>query len=149
MSTKIKAPASGKKMTVRPDNTLDVPDHPIIPFIEGDGIGVDITPAMIKVVNAAVAKAYKNKRSISWMEVFAGEKSAKMYGKETWLSREPMQALKDYVVSIKGPLTTPVGEGIRSINVTLIQELDLFRCLRQVQKFTGVPSTVKHSDKTN
>lgn len=149
MSTKIKVPASGKKITVRPDNTLDVPDHPIIPFIEGDGIGVDITPAMIKVVNAAVAKAYKNKRSISWMEVFAGEKSAKVYGKDTWLSRETMQALKDYVVSIKGPLTTPVGEGIRSLNVTLRQELDLFVCLRPVQYFLGVPSPVRHPEKTD
>lgn len=149
MSTKIKVPASGKKITVRPDNTLDVPDHPIIPFIEGDGIGVDITPAMIKVVNAAVVKAYKNKRSISWMEVFAGEKSAKVYGKDTWLSRETMHALKDYVVSIKGPLTTPVGEGIRSLNVTLRQELDLFVCLRPVQYFLGVPSPVRHPEKTD
>lgn len=149
MSTKIKVPASGKKITVRPGNTLDVPDHPIIPFIEGDGIGVDITPAMIKVVNAAVVKAYKNKRSISWMEVFAGEKSAKVYGKDTWLSRETMHALKDYVVSIKGPLTTPVGEGIRSLNVTLRQELDLFVCLRPVQYFQGVPSPVRHPEKTD
>ena len=149
MSSKIKVPASGKKVTVRPDNTLDVPDHPIIPFIEGDGIGVDITPAMIKVVNAAVTKAYKNKRSISWMEVFAGEKSAKVYGNDTWLSRETMQALKDYVISIKGPLTTPVGEGIRSLNVTLRQELDLYVCLRPVQYFPGVPSPVKSPEKTD
>ena len=149
MSSKIKVPASGKKVTVRPDNTLDVPDHPIIPFIEGDGIGVDITPAMIKVVNAAVTKAYKNKRSISWMEVFAGEKSAKVYGNDTWLSRETMQTLKDYVISIKGPLTTPVGEGIRSLNVTLRQELDLYVCLRPVQYFPGVPSPVKSPEKTD
>lgn len=149
MPTKIKAPASGKKVTVNPDNTLEVPDHPIIPFIEGDGIGVDITPVMIKVVNAAVAKAYKAKRSISWMEVFAGEKSVKAYGKNTWLSKETMQALKDYVISIKGPLTTPVGEGIRSLNVTLRQELDLYVCLRPVQYFSGVPSPVKYPEKTD
>jgi len=149
MPSKIQVPASGEKITVNPDNTLNVPDQPIIPFIEGDGIGVDITPAMIKVVNAAVAKAYKNKRHIAWMEVYAGEKSTKVYDKDTWLSKETMQVLKDYVVSIKGPLTTPVGEGIRSLNVTLRQELDLYVCLRPVQYFTGVPSPVKHPEKTD
>ncbi|HZV63068.1 MAG TPA: NADP-dependent isocitrate dehydrogenase [Methylophilaceae bacterium] len=149
MPSKIQVPASGEKITVNPDNTLNVPDQPIIPFIEGDGIGVDITPAMIKVVNAAVAKAYKNKRRIAWMEVYAGEKSTKVYDKDTWLSKETMQVLKDYVVSIKGPLTTPVGEGIRSLNVTLRQELDLYVCLRPVQYFTGVPSPVKHPEKTD
>ena len=149
MATKIQVPASGEKITVNPDNTLNVPAQPIIPFIEGDGIGVDITPAMIKVVNAAVAKAYKNKRSIAWMEVYAGEKSTNIYGKDTWLSKETMQVLKDYVVSIKGPLTTPVGEGIRSLNVTLRQELDLYVCLRPVQYFQGVPSPVRHPEKTD
>jgi isocitrate dehydrogenase len=149
MATKIQVPARGEKIMVNQDNTLNVPDHPIIPFIEGDGIGVDITPAMIMVVNAAVAKAYKNKRAIAWMEVYAGEKSTKVYGKGTWLSKETMQVLKDYVVSIKGPLTTPVGEGIRSLNVTLRQELDLYVCLRPVQYFQGVPSPVKHPEKTD
>lgn len=149
MATKIQVPASGQKITVNPDNTLNVPDHPIIPFIEGDGIGVDITPAMIKVVDAAVTKAYKNKRAIAWMEVYAGEKSTKVYDKNTWLSKETMQVLKDHVVSIKGPLTTPVGEGIRSLNVTLRQELDLYVCLRPVQYFQGVPSPVKHPEKTD
>ena len=149
MATKIQVPASGQKITVNPDNTLNVPDQPIIPFIEGDGIGVDITPAMIKVIDAAVTKAYKNKRSIAWMEVYAGEKSTRIYDKNTWLSKETMQVLKDYVVSIKGPLTTPVGEGIRSLNVTLRQELDLYVCLRPVQYFQGVPSPVKHPEKTD
>lgn len=149
MATKIQVPASGEKITVNQDNTLNVPDQPIIPFIEGDGIGVDITPAMINVVNAAVAKAYNNKRAIAWMEVYAGEKSTRIYGKDTWLSKETMQVLKDYVVSIKGPLTTPVGEGIRSLNVTLRQELDLYVCLRPVQYFQGVPSPVKHPEKTD
>lgn len=149
MATKIQVPSSGEKITVNQDNTLNVPDQPIIPFIEGDGIGVDITPAMINVVNAAVAKAYNNKRAIAWMEVYAGEKSTRIYGKDTWLSKETMQVLKDYVVSIKGPLTTPVGEGIRSLNVTLRQELDLYVCLRPVQYFQGVPSPVKHPEKTD
>jgi len=149
MSTKIQVPASGEKITVNADNTLHVPNQPIIPFIEGDGIGVDITPAMIKVVNAAVEKAYEKKRAIAWMEVYAGEKSTKMYDKDTWLSKQTLQALKDFVVSIKGPLTTPVGEGIRSLNVTLRQELDLYVCLRPVQYFNGVPSPVKHPEKTD
>jgi len=149
MPTKIQVPASGEKITVNPDNTLNVPDRPIIPFIEGDGIGVDITPAMIKVVNAAVEKAYGKKRAISWMEVYAGEKSTRMYDKDTWLSKQTLQVLKDYVVSIKGPLTTPVGEGIRSLNVTLRQELDLYVCLRPVQYFNGVPSPVMHPEKTD
>lgn len=149
MSTKIQVPGSGKKITVNPDNSLNVPDHPIIPFIEGDGIGIDISPVMIGVVNAAVSKAYGSKRAISWMEVFAGEKSVKVYGKNTWLSKETMQALKDYVISIKGPLTTPVGGGIRSLNVTLRQELDLYVCLRPVQYFAGVPSPVREPEKTD
>ena len=149
MSKKIVVPGQGEKITVNADNSLNVPDHPIIPFIEGDGIGVDITPPMQKVVDAAVNKAYGGKRAISWMEVYAGEKSTKVYGENTWLPEETMQAVKDYVISIKGPLTTPVGGGIRSLNVTLRQELDLYVCLRPVQYFKGVPSPVKHPEKTD
>ncbi|HSI25556.1 MAG TPA: NADP-dependent isocitrate dehydrogenase, partial [Methylotenera sp.] len=149
VSSKIVIPKVGEKITINSDNSLNVPNHPIIPFIEGDGIGVDITPPMIKVVDAAVAKAYVGKRQISWMEVYAGEKATKVYGDNTWLPAETMQAIKDYVISIKGPLTTPVGGGIRSLNVTLRQELDLYVCLRPVQYFTGVPSPVKHPEKTD
>jgi len=152
VTSKIIVPETGEKITVNADNTLNVPNHPIIPFIEGDGIGVDITPPMIKVVDAAVNKAYNGTRKISWMEVYAGEKAVNVYGqdkegKDSWLPNETMQALRDYVVSIKGPLTTPVGGGIRSLNVTLRQELDLYVCLRPVQYFTGVPSPVKHPEK--
>jgi isocitrate dehydrogenase len=148
-SVKYQVPTVGEKITVNEDNSLNIPDTPIIPFIEGDGIGIDITPPMIKVVDAAVEKAYKGKRKISWMEVFAGEKSTKVYDKDTWLSKETMEVLKDYVISIKGPLTTPVGGGIRSLNVALRQELDLYVCLRPIQYFTGVPSPVKHPEKTD
>ncbi|HSI25186.1 MAG TPA: isocitrate/isopropylmalate family dehydrogenase, partial [Methylotenera sp.] len=116
VSSKIVIPQVGEKITINSDNSLNVPNHPIIPFIEGDGIGVDITPPMIKVVDAAVNKAYGGKRQISWMEVYAGEKATKVYGDNTWLPSETMQAIKDYVISIKGPLTTPVGGGIRSLN---------------------------------
>lgn len=150
----INIPAFGSKISVDANNNLHVPDQPIIPFIEGDGIGVDITPPMIKVVDTAVEKAYGGKRKIAWMEVYAGEKAVNVYGqdkdgKDTWLPSETMQAIKDYVISIKGPLTTPVGGGIRSLNVSLRQELDLYVCLRPVQYFTGVPSPVKHPEKTN
>jgi isocitrate dehydrogenase len=148
MASNIKIPV-GEKITVNADNSLNVPNNPIIPFIEGDGIGADITPPMQKVVNAAVNKAYGDKRKIAWMEVYAGEKATKMYDVNTWLPAETMQAVRDYVVSIKGPLTTPVGGGIRSLNVTLRQELDLYVCLRPVQYFTGVPSPVKHPEKTD
>ena len=148
-SKKYQVPAVGTKITVNADNTLNVPNDPIIPFIEGDGIGIDITPPMIKVVDAAVNKAYGSTRKISWMEVYAGEKSTTIYDKDTWLSDETMKVLKDYVISIKGPLTTPVGGGIRSLNVTLRQELDLYVCLRPIQYFTGVPSPVKHPEKTD
>ena len=147
--SKITTPPSGEKITVNADNSLNVPNHPIIPFIEGDGIGVDITPAMINVVNAAVKKAYGDTKKIAWMEVYAGEKATKMYDQETWLPTETMQAIKDYVISIKGPLTTPVSGGIRSLNVTLRQELDLYVCLRPVQYFTGVPSPVKAPEKVD
>ena len=145
----IKVPADGQKITVNPDFTLNVPDHPIIPFIEGDGTGVDITPVMIKVVDAAVEKSYGGQRKIHWMEVYAGEKSTHVYGPDEWLPKETLDAVRDYVVSIKGPLTTPVGGGIRSLNVALRQELDLYVCLRPVQYFQGVPSPVKEPQKVN
>ncbi|WP_348707894.1 NADP-dependent isocitrate dehydrogenase, partial [Acidovorax soli] len=145
----IQVPAEGQKITVNADMTLHVPDQPIIPFIEGDGTGADITPVMLKVVDAAVAKAYGGKRKIHWMEVFAGEKSTKVYGPDVWLPEETLHAVKDYVVSIKGPLTTPVGGGIRSLNVALRQELDLYVCLRPIQYFDGVPSPLKEPHKTN
>ncbi|MGE8497560.1 MAG: NADP-dependent isocitrate dehydrogenase [Pseudomonas sp.] len=140
---KIQVPATGDKITVNADMSLNVPDNPIIPFIEGDGIGVDISPVMIKVVDAAVAKAYGGKRKISWMEVYAGEKATQVYDQDTWLPKETLEAVRDYVVSIKGPLTTPVGGGIRSLNVALRQELDLYVCQRPVRWFEGVPSPVK------
>jgi len=145
----IKVPATGDKIKVRPDFTLDISDTPIIPYIEGDGTGFDITPVMIKVVDAAVAKAYGGKKKISWMEIFAGEKSTRIYGPDVWLPEETLHALKDYVVSIKGPLTTPVGGGIRSINVAMRQELDLYVCLRPVRYFKGVPSPVREPEKTD
>jgi len=145
----IKVPTEGQKITVNADMSLNVPDQPIIPFIEGDGTGMDITPVMIKVVDAAVAKAYGGARQIQWMEVFAGEKSTQIYGPDVWLPEETLHAVRDYVVSIKGPLTTPVGGGIRSLNVALRQELDLYVCLRPVQYFKGVPSPVKEPHKTN
>jgi len=146
MSTsKIKVPAGGQKIV--PGQAI--PDNPIIPFIEGDGIGVDITPVMIKVIDAAVAKAYGGKKKIHWMEVYAGEKSTQIYGPDEWLSKETFDALKEYSVSIKGPMTTPVGGGIRSLNVALRQELDLYQCVRPVQYFKGVPSPLKNPELTN
>jgi isocitrate dehydrogenase len=145
----IKVPADGKKITVNADFSLNVPDNPIVPYIEGDGTGADISPVMIKVVNAAVAKAYAGKRKINWMEIYAGEKSTKVYGPDVWLPEETLQAAKEYVVSIKGPLTTPVGGGIRSLNVALRQELDLYVCLRPVRYFKGVPSPVREPEKTD
>ncbi|MEE1950273.1 NADP-dependent isocitrate dehydrogenase [Pseudomonas alcaligenes] len=140
---KIQVPANGEKITVNADMTLNVPNNPIIPFIEGDGIGVDISPVMIKVVDAAVEKAYVGQRKIAWMEVYAGEKATQVYDQDTWLPKETLEAVRDYVVSIKGPLTTPVGGGIRSLNVALRQELDLYVCQRPVRWFEGVPSPVK------
>jgi isocitrate dehydrogenase len=145
----IKVPPDGVKITTKQDGTLIVPEQPIIPFIEGDGIGGDITPIMIKVVNAAVQKAYHGKRKIAWMEIYAGEKSTRVYGKDVWLPDETLVAAKEYVISIKGPLTTPVGGGMRSINVTLRQLLDLYVCLRPVRYFQGAPSPVKHPEKTD
>ncbi|MCY1477917.1 Isocitrate dehydrogenase [NADP] [compost metagenome] len=140
---KIQVPASGDKIAVNADMSLSVPANPIIPFIEGDGIGVDITPVMIKVVDAAVQKAYNGARKIAWMEVYAGEKATQVYDQDTWLPDETLEAVRDYVVSIKGPLTTPVGGGIRSLNVALRQQLDLYVCQRPVRWFEGVPSPVK------
>ena len=145
----IKVPTDGQKISVNPDYSLNVPDNPIIPYIEGDGTGVDISPVMIKVIDAAVQKAYGGKRKISWMEIFAGEKSTMVYGPDVWLPEETLKVLKDYVVSIKGPLTTPVGGGIRSLNVALRQELDLYVCLRPVRYFTGVPSPLREPEKTD
>ena len=144
----IKVPA-GKKITVNADFSINVPNNPIIPFIEGDGTGLDITPVMIKVVDAAVQKAYGGKRKIAWMEVFAGEKSTKVYGPDVWMPDETLEVVKEYVVSIKGPLTTPVGGGIRSLNVALRQSLDLYVCLRPVRYFKGVPSPVREPEKTD
>ena len=145
----IKVPAAGQKITVNAGMSLNVPDQPIIPFIEGDGTGLDITPVMLKVVDAAVAKAYSGTKKIQWMEVYAGEKATHVYGPDVWLPEETLHAVRDYVVSIKGPLTTPVGGGIRSLNVALRQELDLYVCLRPIQYFKGVPSPVKEPHKTN
>src|SRR5471032_2977159 len=145
----IKVPTGGDKITVNADYSLNVSDQPIIPFIEGDGTGLDITPVMIKVVDAAVEKAYAGKKKIHWMEIFAGEKATKVYGPDVWLPDETLDVLKEYVVSIKGPLTTPVGGGIRSLNVALRQQLDLYVCLRPVQYFKGVPSPVREPEKVN
>jgi isocitrate dehydrogenase len=147
--SKITVPTAGEKITLNDDFSLNVPDKPIIPYIEGDGIGVDVSPVMIKVVDAAVEKAYAGKRAISWMEIFAGEKSVKIYGDDVWLSDETMDAIRDFSVAIKGPLTTPVGGGIRSLNVTLRQELDLYVCLRPVRYYDGTPSPVKQPEKTD
>ncbi len=146
---KIQPPADGAKIQVNADFSLDVPDNPIIPYIEGDGIGIDITPVMIQVVDAAVAKAYDGRRRIRWMEVYAGEKSTRLYGEDVWLPAETLAAVRDFVVSIKGPLTTPVGGGIRSLNVTLRQELDLYVCLRPVRYFSGTPSPLKEPEHTD
>lgn len=145
----IKIPTTGSKIQVKDDSSLVVPDNPIIPFIEGDGIGVDITPVMINVVDGAVKKAYGDSRKISWMEIYAGEKSTQVYGQDIWLPDETLQAAKEFVVSIKGPLTTPVSGGIRSINVALRQLLDLYVCLRPVRYFQGVPSPVKQPEKVD
>src|SRR5690242_657832 len=145
----VTVPAGGQKITVNKDFSLNVPDQPIIPYIEGDGTGVDITPVMLKVVDAAVAKAYGGKRKSHWMELYGGEKSTKVYGSDVWLPEETLAIVKDYVVSIKGPLTTPVGGGIRSLNVALRQQLDLYVCLRPVRYFSGVPSPLKAPEKVD
>jgi len=146
---RIAVPASGEKIQVKPDGSLLVPDCPVIPYIEGDGIGVDITPAMRRVVDAVVERAYAGKRSIAWMEIYAGEKANKIYGGDTWLPEETLDAIRDYSVAIKGPLTTPVGGGIRSLNVTMRQVLDLYVCLRPVRYFDGTPSPLREPEKTD
>jgi len=140
---KVKIPEYGKKITML-NGKLDIPDNPIIPFIEGDGIGPDIWSSSVRVINAAVKKVYADKRKIHWMEVYAGEKSTEVYGKDTWLPQETLDVINEYLIAIKGPLTTPVGGGIRSINVALRQELDLYVCLRPVRWYKGVPSPVKN-----
>ena len=149
MSSKVSVPSVGEKIFFDHTNSLVVPDKPIIPYIEGDGIGVDISPVMIKVVDAAVNKAYGDKRKISWMEIFCGEKATREYGPDVWLPDETLDLLREYVVSIKGPLTTPVGGGIRSLNVALRQNLDLYICLRPVKYFEGVPSPLKEPENTD
>jgi isocitrate dehydrogenase len=146
---KIQVPVDGRKITVAADQALAVPDCPIIPYIEGDGIGIDITPVMRAVVDAAVDKAYRGERSIAWMEIYAGEKSTRVYGEDVWLPDETLDAIREFRVAIKGPLTTPVGGGIRSINVALRQELDLYVCLRPVRYFDGTPSPLKHPELTD
>ena len=145
----IREPKTGSKITVDKSGNLIIPDNPIIPFIEGDGIGSDITPAMIQVVDSAVEKSYEGKRKIEWMEIYCGEKSTEVYGKDNWLPSETLKALETYLVGIKGPLTTPVGGGIRSLNVALRQELDLYVCQRPVRYFEGVPSPVTNPEKTD
>ncbi len=144
----ISVPADGEKITANADMSLNVPNRPIIPFIEGDGIGIDITPPMLKVIDSAVEKAYGGDRKISWMEMYAGEKATKVYGTDEWLPNETLTVMQEFLVGIKGPLTTPVGGGIRSLNVALRQELDLFLCLRPIHYFSGTPSPVKHPELT-
>ncbi len=146
---KINVPTQGKAITVNSDLTLLIPNNPIIPFIEGDGIGVDVTPAMTKTVDQAVKKAYGDEKKIAWMEIYAGEKATRVYGADHWLPKETLDAIKQFVVSIKGPLTTPVGGGIRSLNVAIRQELDLYTCLRPIRYYAGTPSPVKEPWKTN
>ena len=145
----IAVPASGEKIQVGEDGSLRVPDHPIIPFIEGDGIGVDITPVMRAVVDAAVEQAYAGRRAIAWMEIYSGEKSLRVYGDDEWLPEETLAALREFSVGIKGPMTTPVGGGIRSLNVALRQFLDLYVCQRPVRWLQGVPSPVREPHKTD
>ncbi|MDR7092309.1 NADP-dependent isocitrate dehydrogenase [Hydrogenophaga laconesensis] len=145
----IQVPAQGQKITVNADLSLNVPEEPIVPYIEGDGTGVDITPVMLKVVDAAVERAYGDRRKIHWMEVYVGQKATQVYGPDVWLPEETLKALREHVVSIKGPLATPAAGGFRSLNVALRQALDLYVCLRPVQYFEGVPSPLKEPGKTN
>jgi isocitrate dehydrogenase len=142
-------PADGDPISANPDNTLNVPDRCIIPYVEGDGIGIDVTPVMRRVVNAAVRKAYGNKRFIAWMEIYAGEKAVKLYGHNTWLPDETLDAMRRFVVSMKGPLTTPVGVGMRSLNVAIRQKLDLYACVRPIRFFAGTPTPLKESGSTD
>ena len=149
MDSKVVVPVEGQKITLDAEGKLVVPNNPVIPYIEGDGIGVDVSPAMIKVVDAAVEKAYAGDRKIEWMEIYTGEKSTQVYGEDAWLPQETLEFIRDYKVAIKGPLTTPVGGGIRSLNVALRQELDLYICVRPVRYFDGVPSPLKRPDLTD
>ncbi len=149
MDSKIQRPPQGEVISVGTNGVLHVPNQPIIPFIEGDGIGVDVTPPMMKVLDAAVAKAYHGERQIQWMEIYCGEKSTQLYGADTWLPEETLDAIREYKVAIKGPLTTPVGGGIRSLNVALRQELDLYVCLRPVRYYQGTPSPLKQPELTD
>ncbi len=146
---KIQVPSEGQSITLAADGSLNVPDRPIVPYVEGDGIGVDVTPVMRQVLDAAVTKAYGGDRAIAWMEVYAGEKATRVYDADTWLPQESLDAMRDYVVSIKGPLTTPVGEGMRSLNVTIRQKMDLYACIRPVRYFTGTPSPLKKPEATD
>ncbi len=145
----IKIPADGQAITANEDLSLNVPDNPIIPYVEGDGIGVDISPVMIQVVDAAVEKAYQGQRRIAWMEIYAGEKATSIYGEDEWLPAETLAAMQDYIVSIKGPLTTPVGGGIRSLNVSIRQQLDLYACVRPVRYFHGIETPLKRPEDTD
>jgi len=145
----IKVPTEGHAITANEDFSLEVPDNPIIPYIEGDGIGADISPVMINVVDAAVENAYQGKKKISWMEIYAGEKATRVYGEDAWLPEESLAAMKDYIVSIKGPLTTPIGGGIRSLNVSIRQQLDLYACVRPVRYFPGIETPLKRPQDTN
>ncbi len=145
----IQLPQKGEKITIKADGSLQVPDCPIIPFIEGDGIGMDVTPVMHRVVDHAVKLAYQGKRAIAWMEIYAGEKANKLYGQDVWLPDESLQAMQDYVVSIKGPLGTPIGEGMRSLNVAIRQEMDLYACVRPIRYFPGTPTPMKDSETTD
>ncbi len=149
MDSKVVVPVEGQKISLDADGKLVVPNNPVIPYIEGDGIGADVSPAMIKVVDAAVSKAYEGQRKIEWMEIYTGEKSTQIYGDDAWLPQETLQFIRDYKVAIKGPLTTPVGGGIRSLNVALRQELDLYICARPVRYFDGVPSPLKQPELTD
>ena len=142
----INVPADGAPITVNPDHSLNVPDHPIIPYIEGDGIGIDVTPVMLDVVNAAVEKSYGEARTIKWMQVYAGEKATEIYGENEYLPEETLDAFQRYVVSIKGPLATPTGGGIRSLNVAIRQKLDLYACVRPIRHFPGVQTPMVQSD---
>jgi isocitrate dehydrogenase len=145
----IKVPANGQTITANEDFSLNVPDNPVIPYIEGDGIGADISPVMIKVVDAAVDKAYQGARKIAWMEIYAGEKATSIYGEDEWLPDETLSAMQDFIVSIKGPLTTPIGGGIRSLNVSIRQRLDLYACVRPVRYFEGIETPLKRPQDTN
>lgn len=146
MQSQVQKPTEGQAITLNSDGSLNVPNNPIIPFIEGDGIGVDVTPAMRTVVDAAVEKAYGGERKIEWLEIYAGEKANQVYGENTWLPNETLELIKTYHVAIKGPLMTPVGGGIRSLNVAMRQGLDLYNCLRPIRYYEGTPSPVKHPE---